>query len=122
MATSKPKKTDFSKADPNHLMAIIEDFHDKVQVMNEVNQTMGKVVARLDSLEDKTEKIIEEQKITNARLGNVEDRIDKLETSFDDLSHEMKSNFETVFLFLSKADPAELQERVVKIEKKLEMR
>lgn len=70
---------------------------------------------RFDGLETKVDKL-------GVRMGNVEDRLENLEVVVDDLSHSMKSNFETVFLFLSKADPAELQERVVKIEKKLEMR
>ncbi len=96
---------------PDHLMAVIEEFRDEIRVVNEMNQTMGRVVNRLDSLENTTEKLVQEQKITNARLGTLEERMDHVESSL-----------KTLRQLFSEVDLIELQERVVKIEKKLEMR
>lgn len=101
MATIKSKKRDFSKADPKHPMAIVEDFNDKMRVTNEVNQNLNSLTKEF-------------RDFRGEMVGFKEEMLD--------FKHETESNFKTLFHLLSQVDLIDLQERVVKIEKKLEMR
>ncbi len=101
------------------------------EVLGEVKKLGGKIdrletrfdglEGRFDGLEDRFGGLETKVDKLGVRLGNVEDGLENLELVVNHISHEMKSSFDTVLLFLAKTDPADLQERVEKIEKKLEM-
>ena len=129
MVTIKSKKRDFSKADPKHLMAIVEDFNDKMRVTNEVNQNLNSLTKefrdfRGEMVGFKEEMVGFKEDMTGfkSEMYSFRDEMVGFKEEMLDFKHETESSFKTLFHLLSQVDLIDLQERVVKIEKKLEMR
>ncbi len=110
MAPKITKKLDAKN--PDHLMTVIEEFRDEIRVVNEINQ-------KVDSLSTKVDRGFRE---INQRVDQLSSEFSVFRREMLDFKSETESSFETIKRFMSQVDLFELQERVERIEKHLELK
>lgn len=122
MTKSGENKKGFKKIAKEHWEVVLEDINDKFEVVKEINQAVNGITDKVDILTDRVDKLTDKTGILTGRVDTLTDRFDRFETRFDQFERETKSNFGTLFKVLSQVDLFELQERVVKIERHLELK